>query len=244
MNAGLLPSSTVLATFTADNAYDDAPLCIEIRPRMSPFGYVVKGFDAYHIDMSTGIGADTVLGAIEAALAAADAMGWEGYTLTEDGVKALAAEAAAAYFDELASVADADADGLVRIELANPAWSTVFAGQGVAFEGALRAAFDAALVAAPKSSAVTADGIEVEVGDYVIVDAGRDSSWGVVRSIDADGVAMIGDGSEPLPWKLPITTWNASAGKVSSWVFGADGREAARASYNAILLAQAERGDR
>lgn len=94
MSAALLAPSTVLATFTVEELDGDLPT-IEIRPRVSPAGYSIKGFDAYHRDNNTDIGADTALGAIEAALAAADAMGWQGFSMTADGIAAVGAEAIA-----------------------------------------------------------------------------------------------------------------------------------------------------
>lgn len=139
MTRAILPSSTILATFTVEDLDGDLPT-IEIRPRMSPAGYVIKGFDAYHRDNNTDIGGDTVLSAIEAALDSADAMGWTGYTITYEGVNALAAETVDAYFDELASEADADIDGLIEIEGANPVWKRIGIDN---FAVALRAAFAA-----------------------------------------------------------------------------------------------------
>ncbi len=94
MTATLLAPSTVLATFTVEERDGDL-LTVEIRPRVSPAGYSIKGFDAYYRYDSTDIGADTVLGAFEAALAAADAMGWQGFSVTADGVAAVGEEAIA-----------------------------------------------------------------------------------------------------------------------------------------------------
>lgn len=142
MNATLLAPSTVLATFTVEELDGDLPT-IEIRPRVSPAGYSIKGFDVYHRDNNTDIGADTALGAIEAALAAADAMGWEGFTLTADGLDVLAAEAVDNY--RYASPLEQDVEEIVEECRRNRwvYWPKLGATDWPAFEARIRHAFAA-----------------------------------------------------------------------------------------------------